>query len=100
MRRRRRRDDTETCENLAAEFLVNCPLDLFDGFPLFVKLGCPQGLLLTEQSPFAMITGKTAQKTFMLKGRFVAFTIAKDLIHYLWIFLGRSIGRPGHTRKQ
>jgi hypothetical protein len=86
--------------DLAAKFLVNCSLYRFDCFTFFVKLGCPQGLLLTEQSAFTVIIGKTTQQAFMINGRFVAFTIAEDLVHYLWIFLCRSICLMGHTSKQ
>jgi hypothetical protein len=86
--------------NLASEFLIDDSLYLFDVFTFFVKLGCPQGLLLAKQSACAMLIGKTAQQAFMVCGRFIAHAIAKKLIHYFRILLCRSIGFTGHARKQ
>jgi hypothetical protein len=85
--------------NLACKFLINRSLYLFDFFTFFVKLGGPQGLLLTKQSAFAMFIRKTTQQAFMECWRPIALAIAENLVHYLWIFPCRSIGFSGHAYK-
>jgi hypothetical protein len=86
--------------NLACKFLVNRSLYLFDFFTFFVKLGCPQGLLLTNQSACAMMIRKTSQQTLMVRRGFIARAITVNLVHYLWKLLCCSIGFTGHAHKQ
>jgi hypothetical protein len=86
--------------NLSCKFLIKCPLYLFDFFTFFVKLGCPQGLLLAKQSAFPMLIGKTTQQALMVRRWSIARAIAKKLVHYFRIFLCRSIGITGHAYKQ
>jgi hypothetical protein len=65
-----------------------------------VQLGGPQGLLLAKQSARSVFIDETTQKAFVVKRRLIACAVTEDLIHHLWIFLGRSISFPGQTCKQ
>ncbi len=67
--------------NLAPKFLINRSLYLFNFLTIFIKLGCPQGLLLAKRSAFAVLNRKTTQKAFMVCRWFIALTIAENLVH-------------------
>jgi hypothetical protein len=67
-------------EQLFPEFSVNRHLDFFNRFSLFMKLGDPQGLLLTESSAGSVIFSKTAQKRKMMERRLITITVTEDFI--------------------
>jgi hypothetical protein len=56
-----------------------------------MKLGDPQGLLLTETSAGSMFIGETAKKGMVFKRWILTIAVTKNLIHQIWILLCRGI---------
>jgi hypothetical protein len=56
-----------------------------------MKLGDPQGLLLTESSPGSVLVSKTAQQGMMAKRGLITVAVTKNFIQYIRILLCGSI---------